>query len=152
MSLFGGDSSSSSSTQISTQNTGTSNGGVAASQGSVVNVLDAGALANAADLSKAAITKVSDTANGAFNLADTLGSNALDLAGKVNDSALQTLQQEFSQSLNTLNQGYQQNVATVSQVLAKQTLDSGTQISSLLQQLVLYGGIALILVYWISHK
>lgn len=94
--IGGGSSSetSSSSTTNQTDNRRTIGAGGISAEGSTVNVLDGGAIANAFDFSKTAIAQAFDFGTKNTSKAISFGSDALDFATKSNQQALDSLNTE----------------------------------------------------------
>lgn len=59
----------------------------------------------------------------------------LDLAGQVNKNALDALSKSFGENIAAVQAGFDKNVALTTDVLNKQTLDSGERLTSLVQTL-----------------
>ncbi len=113
-SLFRSSSASSSSAATTNKNTGASDHSIAASDSSTINVLDAGAVQGAFGFG-----------SGAVQDAIGFGSHALDIVAEVNQQSADALAKSFAQSAQI-----------VSQTIAKQTLDSGERVQTIVSYLI----------------
>lgn len=159
MGLFGGDSSSSQTTNVKTANVGADNGAIAASEGSSVNVLDAGAIKNSLDFAGNANAKNLEFAAASLDFSTEGINNAFDFStasakqfSEASASALDTAFQFAKESL-----GLVKNTVEATQKTSDSAINSAlNQVDSAnsggAQRLLYLAGAALVVLAFIAWK
>lgn len=126
MGLFSSKSKSTSSVVNNAQNIGADGGSLVATDGATINVLDGGAVQGALDANRGVVSEAllygGNVARDAFGF----GGRAFDLVSEISNDAQRSLETGFDKS-----------VALVSQIAAKQTLDSGERLQTVIQYFVI---------------
>lgn len=143
MGLFGGDSSSSQTTNVRTSNVGAEEGAIAA-EGSTINVLDAGAVGGALDVAGGSVAAVSEFAGASLDQLGASLSASLESAFTFASESLGAVERTASAALDFQNDALSESIAAVGSVAEESQFLVGEAQSGGAQRLLYFGAAALV--------